>query len=107
MALLMSKQTLRPLVRRVFNLDDSMNRPSGRVDWPAAERRARREYDEYELGPSKDHGLTTVKARRFSDIPDSASEEHILQDVGGIQGIQIQRTVLQNVRYKSDGDDDL
>lgn len=44
---------------------------------------------------------TTVKARRSSSIPDSASEEHILG------GIQISRSVLQEASYDGKIKDDL
>lgn len=50
---------------------------------------------------NKTIGLTTVKVTRSSssNTPDSSSEEHILSNVGGIQGIQISRTVLQEASY--------
>ena len=48
------------------------------------------------LRSDKVDAQATIKARGSSDIDDSASEEHILRDIGGIQ---ISRSVLQEASY--------
>ncbi|KAF1354627.1 hypothetical protein BDV97DRAFT_395050 [Delphinella strobiligena] len=100
--------TLRPLVRNCFALGGSSDGKSIKPTWPTNDRRAYQSCEDgYELPHSlrsdKVDAQATIKARRSDSIPGSESEEHILHDTGGIQ---ISRTVLQNVSYSNSRDDD-
>lgn len=96
-------KTLRPLFRTVFGLGDSTDNPSANPEWPANGVRAYRNCEsDVELQPTtfradKVSALATVKAKRNSDVSESASEEHILGHSGRIQ---VSRSVLQDISYK-------
>lgn len=95
----------------MFRLGGSTDGPTAKPTWPTNDRRAYEEFESgYELRADKVDAQTTVRARRSSSIPrDDASEEHILKDPGQAGGIQISRSVLQDVSYSSksrDGEDE-
>lgn len=90
----------------MFSLGGSSDGPSAKTPWTATGRAYQEFESSYEMRPDKVDAQTTVRARRSSSIRDTASEEHILSDVGQAGGIQISRSVLQDVSYSGKSRDD-